>query len=122
MAVNSVVRNASATADPNANGAGSITSLSTDGTAIYGTGYTYLRAGGTFEGTFSASWDGGTINYINDCHGDSYDTAQIGKAVYTVGHTALLREHRRLQAGRRRGGRLPVLPGHRDDHEARPAP
>ena len=86
MAVNSVVRNASATADPNANGAGSITSLSTDGTAIYGTGYTYLRAGGTFEGTFSASWDGGTINYINDCHGDSYDTAQIGQAVYSVGH------------------------------------
>ena len=86
MAVNSVVRNASATADPNANGAGSITSLTTDGTSIYGTGYTYLRAGGTFEGTFSASWDGGTINFLNDCHGDSYDTAPLGQAVYTVGH------------------------------------
>ncbi|GAA5109344.1 hypothetical protein GCM10023339_09300 [Alloalcanivorax gelatiniphagus] len=86
MAVNSVVRNASATADPDANGAGSITSLTTDGTAIYGTGYTYLRAGGTFEGTFSASWEGGKINFLNDCHGDSYDTMPIGAAVYTAGH------------------------------------
>ena len=82
MAVNSVVRNAAPTATPDADGAGGITSLTTDGTYIYGTGYTYLRAGGTFEGTFSASWDGGAIRFINDCHGDTYDTIPLGPVVY----------------------------------------
>jgi len=78
MAVNSVVRNA--TSD------GAITSLSTDGTYIYGGGYTFGKSGGTWEGTFSASWDGGTINFLNDCHGDTYDATAIGEVVYSVGH------------------------------------
>jgi PKD repeat protein len=86
MAINQHVRNAAATATPDADGAGSITSLTTDGTSIFGTGYTYLRAGGTFEGTFSATWDGGAVNFINDCHGDTYDTTAIGAVVYSVGH------------------------------------
>lgn len=85
MAVNDVVRNATTTADAS-NGSGSITSLTTDGTSIYGSGYTYLRGGGTFEGSFSASWEGGAINFINDCHGDTYDVAPIGEVVYSVGH------------------------------------
>lgn len=78
MAVNSVVRNG--TVD------GAITSLTTDGTYIYGGGYTFGKSGGTWEGTFSASWEGGAINYLNDCHGDTYDAMAIGAVVYSAGH------------------------------------
>jgi PKD repeat protein len=77
--VNDVVRNG--TAD------GAITTLNTDGTYIYGGGYTFGRSGGTWEGTFSASWDEGKINFLNDCHGDTYSVQPVGPVVYSVGHT-----------------------------------
>jgi hypothetical protein len=61
-----------------------ITSLSTDGTSIFGTGYAYGT--GNFEGTFSANPSSGAINWVNDCHGDTYDAAPIGTVLYSVSH------------------------------------
>ncbi|WP_454699186.1 PKD domain-containing protein [Arthrobacter humicola] len=77
FAVNSVVR------DAGTNGA--ILSLAGDGNYVYGTGYDF-GSGANFEGTFSAAWDDGRINWIEDCHGDTYGVAPIGNAVYVVGH------------------------------------
>ena len=64
-----------------------ITSLTTDGTNIYGTGYVF--AGGTqgnLEGAFSAEATTGKINWIEDCHGDTYSGYPMGGAFYTVTH------------------------------------
>jgi PKD repeat protein len=76
-AVNSLVRNAG----PNA----SITSLTTDGENVYGTGYVF-GSGGNLEGTFSARGTDGTLNWIEDCHGDTYGAAPVGDVIYTVSH------------------------------------
>lgn len=64
---------------------GAIDTLSTDGTSIFGAGYSY-GAGAAFEGTFSADPSTGTINWVNDCLGDTYDTFPMGGALYTVSH------------------------------------
>lgn len=62
-------------------------SLWSDGTNVYGTGYVYGSVSdGNLEGSFSASWNGGTINWIEDCHGDTYSIATLDDAVYTVSH------------------------------------
>lgn len=67
-----------------------ITSLRTDGVSILGTGYTYgaLPVSGTreFEGTFSADPTTGALNWLQDCHGDSYDVYSTGQVVYSVSH------------------------------------
>ena len=76
-AANALIRNAG----PNA----SITSLRTDGSKIYGTGYVY-GAGGNLEGTFAADPTTGAISWVEDCHGDSYDNLPINGTVYTVSH------------------------------------
>jgi PKD repeat protein len=65
-----------------------IESLSTDGTAIYGTGYVF-GAGGNLEGAFSADPDTGNINWIEDCHGDTYSAFGMNGVVYTVSHSHL---------------------------------
>ena len=64
---------------------GAIDTLSTDGTSIFGAGYSF-GAGAAFEGTFSADPNTGTINWVNDCLGDTYDTFPMGGALYTVSH------------------------------------
>lgn len=69
----------------NAGTAAAILNLSTDGTAIYGTGYVF-GAGGNLEGAFSADPSTGAINWIEDCHGDTYGAYGSGSAVYVVGH------------------------------------
>ncbi|HEX3815633.1 MAG TPA: PKD domain-containing protein [Mycobacteriales bacterium] len=61
-----------------------ITSLTTDGTQIYGSGYAYQT--GSFEGSFAAAPLTGAIAWLNDCHGDTYDTFPVGQALYTVSH------------------------------------
>ncbi|SDL13680.1 Concanavalin A-like lectin/glucanases superfamily protein, partial [Arthrobacter sp. ov407] len=76
-AVNGLVRNGGTEA--------SIFSLTTDGTNVYGSGYVF-GTGGNLEGSFSASWNGGQINWVEDCHGDSYGVFASDTAVYTVGH------------------------------------
>jgi hypothetical protein len=61
-----------------------ITSLSTDGTNIYGTAFAWRS--GNFEGLFSAAPSTGALVFANDCHGDTYDAFPIGQAAYTVSH------------------------------------
>jgi trimeric autotransporter adhesin len=63
-----------------------INSLSTDGTSIFGTGYVF-GAGGNLEGTFSAEPETGNINWIEDCHGDTYGAYSANGVVYTVSHS-----------------------------------
>ncbi|SDF27038.1 PKD domain-containing protein [Blastococcus aurantiacus] len=60
-------------------------SLSTDGTTVYGTGYDYYGPG-NLEGSFSATADGGAVQTINDCHGDTYSSFPLGGALYLAGH------------------------------------
>jgi hypothetical protein len=62
-----------------------ILSLSTDAGYVYGSGYVY-GTGGNLEGTFKADQVTGNIAWIEDCHGDTYDTSVAGGVVYTVGH------------------------------------
>ncbi|WP_276606842.1 PKD domain-containing protein [Nakamurella flava] len=62
-----------------------ITSLSTDGSSVYGTGYHY-GAGGNLEGTFAADPVSGEIRWIEDCHGDTYSVWATSAAVYTTSH------------------------------------
>jgi PKD repeat protein len=64
---------------------GGITSLSTDGTQVFGTGYAF-GSGASFEGTFSADPSTGAINWINDCLGDNYSTFPLGQVLYSVAH------------------------------------
>ncbi|WP_194762622.1 PKD domain-containing protein [Microbacterium sp. UFMG61] len=78
-AMNSVLRNAGTVA--------AMYSLSSDGDSVYGTGFDY---GGTsqdgFEGGFRANWSDGSLVWMEDCHGDSYDIAPTGDTIYVVGH------------------------------------
>ncbi|MFN8022927.1 MAG: PKD domain-containing protein [Acidimicrobiales bacterium] len=78
MAVNATVRNGG-------NSAG-ITSLVSDGDDVFGSGFWYGGTG-NFESVFSASWNGGTLNWLSDCHGDTHSVFPQGGAVYSVGHS-----------------------------------
>ncbi len=76
-AVNQVIRDAGTNAG--------ITSLHTDGTNILGTGFVYGTTG-NFEGTFSADPNSGAIVWMEDCHGDTYDSYTSARITYTVSH------------------------------------
>jgi PKD repeat protein len=65
---------------------GAITSLRTDGSQIFGTGYSFDIPTANFEGTFAADPNTGKISVVNDCHGDSYDILPLGPVMYSVGH------------------------------------
>lgn len=61
--------------------------LSTDGTAVYGTGWGFGSVNdGNLEGTFSADPDSGAVNWVAGCHGDTYGAYSDGTTVYTVSH------------------------------------
>ncbi|HEY1118851.1 MAG TPA: PKD domain-containing protein, partial [Acidimicrobiales bacterium] len=77
--INSIVRDATSY--------GAITTLASDGDYVYGGGYTYSRAGGTWEGTFSASWADGAVHWADDCHGDTYSLHVQGQVIYAASHT-----------------------------------
>lgn len=62
-----------------------ITSLSSDGKQVYGTGYNY-RGSGNLEGHFAASSATGKIVWINDCKGDSYDAVPLSGVLYVASH------------------------------------
>lgn len=70
----------------NAGESAAILSLRTDGTDIYGTGYTF-GGGGNFEGSFRANGSTGELAWMEDCHGDTYDVYPSPAAVYTVSHS-----------------------------------
>lgn len=63
-----------------------IYSLKTDGTNVYGTGYWFGGTAGNFEGPFVIDPYTGTIKWMADCHGDTYDTSVVGTTVYSVSH------------------------------------
>jgi PKD repeat protein len=62
-----------------------INSLRVYGNQIYGTGFVF-GAGGNLEGTFAADPNTGNINWVEDCHGDTYDTFAMGQVLYSVSH------------------------------------
>ncbi|MCK9899964.1 LamG domain-containing protein [Frankia sp. Cpl3] len=64
----------------------SISSLRTDGTNIYGSGWVSSASNGNLEGTFAARPDTGDLVWLEDCHGDTYDSFGVGGVVYNVGH------------------------------------
>lgn len=77
MNANSIVRNAGANS--------AIMGLHSDGQFLYGVGYSF-SSGGVLEGAFKATWADGTLDWVQDCHGDSYSVTTLGDAVYVVGH------------------------------------
>ncbi|WP_454851903.1 LamG-like jellyroll fold domain-containing protein [Promicromonospora soli] len=77
LPVNARVRNAGDSA--------SVLRLATTSDAWYGVGWHYSSKG-TTEGTFKVSWNDGTLVWIEDCHGDTYDVAPLGDVVYTASH------------------------------------
>ena len=60
------------------------TSLSTDGTKVYGSQFSF--GCGNFEGVWAANPATGALVFANDCHGDTYDTFPVGGVVYSVSH------------------------------------
>jgi hypothetical protein len=64
---------------------GGITSLRTDGTLIYGTAFAF-GSGASFEGPFGANPTTGALVFLNDCHGDTYDSLAVGQVLYMVSH------------------------------------
>ena len=71
----------------NGTSSAAITRLRTDGHYIYGGGYTYKnKTDGNFEGTFKADPTTGNLEWVTDCHGDTYDVQPVGGVLYSVGH------------------------------------
>ena len=65
----------------------SITALYATNDRIYGSGYVFgTLADGNLEGIFSADPNTGNINWVEDCHGDSYSVYAVGDVVYGAGH------------------------------------
>jgi hypothetical protein len=78
---NSVVR---AYHVPGADGSAGFFSIQADEDSVYATAWNY-NGGGNFEGSVRTDLDG-NINWIEDCHGDTYDALAENGVVYTVGH------------------------------------
>ncbi|MBO0879067.1 MAG: PKD domain-containing protein [Mycobacterium sp.] len=76
-AVNSLLRDAGSNS--------AMLSLTTDGTNVIGTGYSFSQ-GGNFEGTFAADPNTGNLVWMEDCHGDTYSAFAAHGVVWTVGH------------------------------------
>ncbi|QHT54781.1 PKD domain-containing protein [Cellulomonas sp. H30R-01] len=78
LAINGLIRNGSTQA--------SITSLTTDATSFYVTGYVFGSTG-NLEGTARGDWATGELVWVEDCHGDTYAAwPGPGDAVYVAGH------------------------------------
>ncbi|MDE0804280.1 MAG: PKD domain-containing protein, partial [Acidimicrobiales bacterium] len=65
-----------------------ISDLTTDGTLVYGSAWTFVGAGGSanFEGTFAADPATGDLVWVNGCRGDTYGLTVRDGVVYAVGH------------------------------------
>ncbi|WP_241992067.1 LamG-like jellyroll fold domain-containing protein [Cryobacterium lyxosi] len=75
--VNGLIRNAGSQA--------AILSLTGSAEGVFGTGYVF-GDGGNLEGTFRASWEDGSLIWVEDCHGDTYSAVPAGDKVYTTEH------------------------------------
>ncbi len=60
-------------------------SVRNNGTSIMVTGWSYSGTG-RFEGVASLDESTGSLRWMADCHGDSYDTASLGGVVYSASH------------------------------------
>jgi PKD repeat protein len=63
-----------------------ITGLTSDGVHVYASAYDYDGVGGAFEGVVAARWSDGAINWLQDCHGDTYAVWATESVLYTAGH------------------------------------
>jgi PKD repeat protein len=65
-----------------------ISSLSTDGEKIYGTGWAFFAGGAdaNLEGAFAADPMTGVIDWVDGGRGDNYSSAVGAGVLYTVGH------------------------------------
>jgi PKD repeat protein len=77
LSVNSLIRNGGDNA--------AIYDLAADTSGFYGVGYDFTGPGGNLEGAFKANW-AGDLQWMEDCHGDSYSVFPIQGAVYIAGH------------------------------------
>ncbi|GAA1389858.1 PKD domain-containing protein [Luteococcus peritonei] len=62
-----------------------IYSLKSDGKNLLATGW-WFGGVGNFEGVLSASPTDGSIRWMADCHGDSYDATTMSDVTYSVSH------------------------------------
>lgn len=62
-----------------------ILSFSSDSDSLYATGYTY-GSGGRLEGTTRIRWSDLGVEWVEDCHGDTYSSFPMGDVVYTSTH------------------------------------
>jgi PKD repeat protein len=69
----------------NGNTDGGIMNLKSDGENVYGSGWVYGQTG-NIEGSFSFRWADTQINWVEDCHGDTYDVAPVGDVIYSASH------------------------------------
>jgi PKD repeat protein len=69
----------------NAGKESSITSLHATSDRVYGSGYAF-GAGGNLEGAFSADPNTGVVNWVEDCHGDTYSVFATETVAYVAGH------------------------------------
>ncbi|HZU92899.1 MAG TPA: LamG-like jellyroll fold domain-containing protein, partial [Microbacterium sp.] len=68
-------------------GKAGISTLTTDGSAVFGTGWVYSdKTVGNLEGLFAAEAGTGEVRWIADCHGDHYGVYSDGTNVYSTGH------------------------------------
>ncbi len=63
-----------------------ITGLTSDAEYVYASGYDFAGIQGAFEGVVAARWSDGAINWLEDCHGDTYAVWSSQNAVYSAGH------------------------------------
>ncbi|WP_146848049.1 PKD domain-containing protein, partial [Cellulomonas terrae] len=63
----------------------SITSLTSDGTSFYVTGYVFGSTG-NLEGAARGDWATGSLVWVEDCHGDTYAAWPASDTVYVAGH------------------------------------
>lgn len=64
-------------------------SLASDGDSVYGSGYDFggSKTVDDLEGAFRADWSDGTMEWMEDCHGDTYSVAPLDGVMYTSAHT-----------------------------------
>ena len=63
-----------------------IYSLSTDGQQVFGSAWDFQAIRPFFEGVFALNPNTGVINWLQDCHGDTYSVYSTGNTVYSVSH------------------------------------
>ncbi|GAA3574387.1 hypothetical protein GCM10022197_34240 [Microlunatus spumicola] len=65
---------------------GGVLSLKTDGTTVFGAGFWFGGTDSNFEGAWAVTPNDGTIKWLADCHGDTYDTTVSNGVVYAASH------------------------------------